>query len=83
LRKTATELDSTPAQVALVWVLGRSEATSVIIGARTEAQLEDTLNAQRRVLSGTQRDRLDRVSQPEVTYPHWMQQFHDKDRILT
>ena len=83
LRKIATELDSTPAQVALAWVLGRSEATSVIIGARTEAQLVDNLNAQRLVLSGTQRDRLDRVSQPEVTYPHWMQQFHDKDRILT
>jgi aryl-alcohol dehydrogenase-like predicted oxidoreductase len=50
--------------------------------ARTEAQLEDNLSAQRLILSGTQRDGLDRVSQPEVTYPHWMQQFHDKDRIL-
>ncbi|CAD6559219.1 1-deoxyxylulose-5-phosphate synthase YajO [Paraburkholderia hiiakae] len=83
LREIATELDSTPAQVALAWVLGRSETTSVIIGARTEAHLEDNLNAQRVVLSDTQRDRLDRVSQPAVTYPHWMQQFHDKDRILT
>jgi hypothetical protein len=35
----------------------------------------------RLVLSGVQRDRLDRASQPEVTYPHWMQQFHDKDRV--
>ncbi|WP_233888817.1 aldo/keto reductase [Paraburkholderia flagellata] len=83
LREIATELDATPAQVALSWVLGRSEATSVIIGARTEAHLEDNLNAQKVVLSDTQRDRLDRVSQPEVPYPHWMQQFHDKDRILT
>ena len=83
LRAIATELDATPAQVALAWVLGRSEATSVIIGARTEAHLEDNLNAQKVVLSDTQRDRLDRVSQPEVPYPHWMQQFHDKDRILT
>jgi hypothetical protein len=38
LRKVAAELDSTPAQVALAWVLGRSEATSVIIGARTEGR---------------------------------------------
>jgi aryl-alcohol dehydrogenase-like predicted oxidoreductase len=83
LRKAAAELDSTPAQVALAWVLGRGEATSMIIGARTEAQLVDNLNAQRLVLSGAQKDRLDRVSQPEATYPHWMQQFHDKDRILT
>jgi aryl-alcohol dehydrogenase-like predicted oxidoreductase len=49
----ATEFDSTPTQGALAWVLGRSEASSVIIGARTEAQLEDNLNAQRLVLSGT------------------------------
>lgn len=82
LREIATELGSTPAQVALAWVLGRREATSVIIGARSEAQLEDNLNAQQLVLSDPHRDRLDRVSQPEVPYPHWMQQFHDRDRIL-
>lgn len=83
LRKIATELDATPAQVALGWLLGRNEATLVIIGARTEAQLDDNLSAQKRVLSGSQRDRLDRVSQPEVTYPHWMQHFHDRDSVLS
>jgi aryl-alcohol dehydrogenase-like predicted oxidoreductase len=56
--------------------------TSVIVGARTDAQLDDNLSAQRLVLSGEQRDRLDRVSQPELTYPHWMQRFHDRDRVL-
>jgi aryl-alcohol dehydrogenase-like predicted oxidoreductase len=82
LREIATALDATPAQVALAWVLGRSEVTSVIVGARTDAQLDDNLSAQRLVLSGEQRDRLDRVSQPELTYPHWMQRFHDRDRVL-
>ncbi|MFL9936732.1 hypothetical protein P0D88_49025 [Paraburkholderia sp. RL18-103-BIB-C] len=51
----------------------------MIIGARTEAQLEDNLSAQRLVLSGTQRDGLDRVSQPEVEYPRWMQRIAGAD----
>jgi aryl-alcohol dehydrogenase-like predicted oxidoreductase len=83
LRETARALDSTPAQVALAWAPRRSEATSVIIGARTEAQLGDNLSAQQLLLSSEQRDRLDRVSQPELTYPHWMQRFHDRDRVLS
>jgi len=83
LQKIATELASTPAQVALAWILGRKEATSVIIGARTPAQLEDNLNARQLILSDRQRERLDRVSQTEIPYPHWMQQFHDRDRVLS
>jgi aryl-alcohol dehydrogenase-like predicted oxidoreductase len=69
--------------VNLFWVrTTRSEANPVIIGARTGAQLDDSLNAQRLVLSDAHRSRLDRVSQPGLTYPHWMQRFHDNDRVL-
>jgi aryl-alcohol dehydrogenase-like predicted oxidoreductase len=82
LQKIATELASTPAQVTLAWILGHREVTSVIIGARTPAQLEDNLNARQLVLSDTQRERLNRVSQADIPYPYWMQQFHDKDRVL-
>ncbi|MDB5990820.1 MAG: Oxidoreductase [Herbaspirillum sp.] len=82
LRQIATELDSTPAQVALAWVLGRSEVTSVTIGARSQEQIADNLAASQLVLSIAQRERLDRVSEPEKVYPYWMQQFHDKDRVL-
>ncbi|HTK02001.1 MAG TPA: aldo/keto reductase [Bordetella sp.] len=81
LREVAKELDSTPAQVALAWVLGRDAVTSVAIGARTPQQLADNLDAAKLILSPTQRERLDRVSQPVVPYPYWMQRFHDGDRI--
>jgi aryl-alcohol dehydrogenase-like predicted oxidoreductase len=82
LREVAREVDSTPAQVALTWVLGRDEVTSVSIGARSSQQLSDNLAAAQRMLSAAQRERLDRVSQTSIAYPYWMQQFHDKDRIF-
>jgi aryl-alcohol dehydrogenase-like predicted oxidoreductase len=81
LREVAQALGSTPAQVALAWVLGRDEVASVTIGARSDAQLTDNLEAAQLILPAELRERLDRVSQPEKPYPYWMQQFHDKDRV--
>lgn len=83
LREVATEVHSTPAQVALAWVLGRGEVTSVSIGARSSQQLSDNLGAVQLVLSPAQREQLDRVSQTSIPYPYWMQQFHDKDRLVS
>ena len=82
LRDVAREVDATPAQVALAWVLGRDEVTSISIGARSSQQLAENLGAAQLVLSAAQRERLDRVSQTSIAYPYWMQQFHDKDRVV-
>ncbi|ACD20736.1 aldo/keto reductase [Paraburkholderia phytofirmans] len=82
LQEVATELDASPAQVALAWILQRREVCSVIIGARTAEQLAANLDAQRIALTAPQIERLDQVSQPQLPYPYWMQQFHDKDRIV-
>ncbi|MFK4448291.1 aryl-alcohol dehydrogenase-like predicted oxidoreductase [Caballeronia udeis] len=81
LRIVAEELRSTPAQVALAWLLGRKEVTTVIVGASNEAQLIANLQAEELELPPEQRARLDKVSQPKVPYPQWMQLFHDKDRL--
>lgn len=82
LRQVATQLAATPAQVALAWTLGRGEIASITIGARSEAQLADNLAAAALVLPAELRKQLDAISAPEQRYPFWMQQFHDKDRIL-
>jgi aryl-alcohol dehydrogenase-like predicted oxidoreductase len=81
LRDVAQELSATPAQIALAWLLRRSEVATVIVGASSEAQLVANLDATELALSQAQHDRLDIVSQTAIPYPHWMQQFHDKDRI--
>lgn len=81
LRTVAQELDAAPAQSALAWLLGRPEVATIIVGASSEAQLTANLDASELTLSRAQRDRLDEVSKAPVPYPHWMQRFHDKDRI--
>ncbi len=57
------------AQVALAWLLGRPAVTSLIMGARTEQQLEDNLRAAELKLSADERARLDRASAPPLLYP--------------
>ena len=69
------------AEVALAWLLGRPGVTSVIIGARTDAQLESNLRAGELKLSGEERARLDKVSQTPLAYPYWHQAATANDRL--
>lgn len=62
LRKIASEVGRTPAQVALNWVAQRPGVVSTILGARTVEQLDDNLAALDFALSAEQRGHLDEVS---------------------
>jgi aryl-alcohol dehydrogenase-like predicted oxidoreductase len=66
----ADELDKTPSQVALAWLLARPAVSSVIFGARTVAQLDDNLGAADLTLSAEVIARLDEASAPHVGYPY-------------
>jgi aryl-alcohol dehydrogenase-like predicted oxidoreductase len=61
------------AQVALAWILANSAVTSVIIGARRPAQLEDNLKAIDVRLSAEDMKALDEVSKLTTEYPAWME----------
>ena len=73
--------DASAAQVALAWLLGRPAVASVVIGARTEAQLADNLKAADLVLTAEERTRLDAVSAPPLLYPYWHQANTASDRL--
>ena len=60
------------ARVALAWVLSRPFVMSVIIGAKTRAQLDDNLAAIDLKLSEAELARLDDVSRLPAEYPGWM-----------
>lgn len=77
----ASERDILPAQVALAWLIGRPAVSSVIIGARTDAQLIDNLKSADVTLSTQERSRLDAVSQPPLLYPYWHQKSTASDRL--
>jgi aryl-alcohol dehydrogenase-like predicted oxidoreductase len=73
--------DVSPAQLALAWLLGRPTVASVILGARTEAQLTGNLGAAGLTLTAEERARLDAVSRPRLLYPHWHQAGTIADRL--
>ena len=69
------------ARVALAWLLGRPGVVSLIVGARTDEQLEDNLAAAELKLSDDERARLEEVSRPALIYPHWHQARTASDRL--
>jgi aryl-alcohol dehydrogenase-like predicted oxidoreductase len=71
----------TPAQVVLSYALATPGVTSVIVGARTEAQLRDTLAVPDVPLGRDERERLDRASATVLPYPMWHQVLNASDRM--
>ncbi|WP_425471189.1 aldo/keto reductase [Xylanimonas allomyrinae] len=65
----AQGLGRTPAEVALSWVLSRDAVASAIVGARTPAQLRQSLGAAELTLPDEVLSALDDVSTVEVGYP--------------
>ncbi|MEQ1946880.1 MAG: aldo/keto reductase [Bryobacteraceae bacterium] len=66
----AKEIESTPARVALAWVLAQPGITSPIIGARTFEHLEDNLAALDVKLFAGHLEALDAVSKPKLNFPY-------------
>lgn len=75
LDEIAAETGHSTAQVALNWLLQRPTVSSVILGARTEAQLIDNLGAAGWNLSPEQVARLDEISHLPRIYPYSHQRY--------
>ena len=88
LKEVASARGASPAQVALAWLLGRPAISTLVVGARDETQLAETLDAADMTLTEEERGRLDAVSRPPLLYPHWHQhqfcapRFTEADRAL-
>jgi aryl-alcohol dehydrogenase-like predicted oxidoreductase len=67
----AEEAGKTVPQIALNWLLQRPTVSSVIIGARNEAQLKDNLGAVGWSLTPEQMKRLDAASAATPAYPYF------------
>ncbi|RKH02139.1 aldo/keto reductase [Corallococcus sp. CA047B] len=77
----AKEQNATVARVALAWLLHQPHVTTVILGAKTEAQLEDNLAASELRLTPAQLEKLDTVSKLPPEYPGWMVERQNADRF--
>jgi aryl-alcohol dehydrogenase-like predicted oxidoreductase len=72
-----------PAQVALAWLLSRPGVTSLIVGARDQAQVEGTLPAADLELTPDELSRLDKATAFPLPYPLWHQAKTVSDRLST
>lgn len=80
LDEVSKEVGRSIPQVALNWVLSRPTVSSVIIGARTEEQLKDNLEATDWKLTAEQIAKLDLASKVQRPYPYWHQmQFTERN----
>jgi aryl-alcohol dehydrogenase-like predicted oxidoreductase len=70
VKKVASEVQKSPAQVALAWLLSKPTVTSVLLGASKLEQLENNLGALDIRLSPDQIERLDEMSRVEMGFPH-------------
>ncbi len=70
LASVAKEAERTPAQVAIRWLVQKPGVSSVILGARTKAQLDDNLQAASFELSSEHTTRLDDAGKIELGYPY-------------
>ncbi|RKG76630.1 aldo/keto reductase [Corallococcus terminator] len=77
----AKEQNASVARVALAWLLHQPHVTTVILGAKTEAQLEDNLAASELRLTPAQLEKLDAVSKLPPEYPGWMVERQNADRF--
>ena len=78
--EVAKETGKTVPQIALNWVLRRPTVSTVIVGARNEAQLRQNLGAVGWKLTAEQIAKLDAASEVPLAYPYWHQrQFEERN----
>jgi aryl-alcohol dehydrogenase-like predicted oxidoreductase len=72
MRPIAQRHQASVAQVALAWLLSRKQVSTVIVGAKTPAQLADNLDATKLQLDVDDLKALNEVSDLPQEYPGWM-----------
>jgi aryl-alcohol dehydrogenase-like predicted oxidoreductase len=73
LEEVANETGKTIPQISLAWLLTRPTVSTIIIGARDEAQLTQNLGSVGWTLSPEHIAKLDAASETSLAYPYWHQ----------
>ncbi len=71
LKDIASAKSSTPAQVALAWILAKKRNHTVVVGANRPSQLDASLTAATIALSDEDVSRIDATAEPARRYPEW------------
>lgn len=79
MRPIAASHGTSVARVALAWTLAKPHVTSVIIGAKDEAQLDDNIAATELALTADDLAKLDEASALPKEYPGWMVDWQNRE----
>ncbi len=71
LREIGEQHHTSPAQVALAWLLSRPHVASVLVGASKIEQLDNNIGAAQLELSTDELGALDKLTEPTAPYPQW------------
>lgn len=80
LEPMAKEKNVSVAQLSLAWLLHQPAVTSIIMGVKTMAQLEDNMNCVNVTFTPEELKKLDEISKLPPEYPHWMLERQGGDR---
>jgi aryl-alcohol dehydrogenase-like predicted oxidoreductase len=80
MRVIADAHHASVARVALAWLLHQPHVTSVLIGAKNDAQLADNLAATTLSLTPDELAKLDTISALPPEYPGWMVAWQNRDK---
>ncbi|HEV3163786.1 MAG TPA: aldo/keto reductase [Isosphaeraceae bacterium] len=78
----AEQHHTTPAAIALKWLLDRPAVTSVITGVRRLEQLEANIAATTLALPAEEMALLDAMTAPAELYPNWMIRRQGQNRVF-
>ena len=81
LAEVGEKHDASPARVCLAWLNSRPGISSLIVGARNEAQLKDSLASAELALTEEELQQIERVTRPAPRYPYWHRFTSGMDRI--
>jgi aryl-alcohol dehydrogenase-like predicted oxidoreductase len=71
LQAMAAKRGTSPAQLALAWLLTRPAVSSLLVGASKPSQLADNLKAADVTLDADELAQLDAATKPTIPYPQW------------
>ncbi len=72
LKAVAEKHGSSPAQIAIAWLLKQSIVSTVIVGAKRVEQLQENIRSASIELDDNDMAQLDEVSRLPVEYPGWL-----------
>ncbi|WJH38236.1 aldo/keto reductase (plasmid) [Aliirhizobium terrae] len=77
MERVAANKGVSVARIALAWLLHQPHVASVIVGAKTVAQLNDSVGSSQITLSADEIAELDTISKIAPEYPTWMQRTRE------